>query len=163
MGINFHEWWEHVSLWFWLLLIVSLVFFMQGCTQTKVYELSKPGEKTATLTYLDFIEIDSLDNESVEGLFAQIIYEGQKRIIFPAGRHRVEMRYYDIWDIDDNDHEKIISRYVVLEFDAKPGLAYKVAVNAPRDRKAAHELASHFNPSIVETRTGTCVSRMVID
>jgi hypothetical protein len=172
MGINVYECYEekyeesimshrYVSQWFWLLLWVSLVFFIQGCAQTKVYELAKPDQKTATLTFPDFIEINELDNESVEGLFAQIIYEGQKKIIFPAGAHTVELRYYGMWDIDDHDHENVISRYVVLQFDAKPGVAYKVQVDAPKDRKAAHELAAHFNPSIVETLTGKCVSRLV--
>jgi hypothetical protein len=152
---------RYLSLWFGLLLWVSLIFFMQGCTQTKVYELAKPDQNTATLTFPEFIEINELDNESVQGLFSQIIYEGQKEIIFPAGTHTVELRYYGMWDIDDDDHENVISRYVVLQFDAKPGVAYKVQVDAPKDRKAAHELASHFNPSIVETRTGACVSRLV--
>jgi hypothetical protein len=172
MEINVHEWSEEnhkegimghrcLSLWFWLLLWVSLIFIMQGCTQTKVYKLAKTDQKTATLTFPDFIEINELDNESVEGLFAQIIYEGQKEIIFPAGAHTVELRYYGMWDIDDDDHENVISRYVVLQFDAKPGVAYKVQVDAPKNRRAAHELAAHFNPSIVETRTGKCVSRLV--
>lgn len=171
MGMNLHEGWEekhkesivghrYLSAWFWLLLWVSLVFFMQGCTRTKVYELAKPDQNTATLTFPDFIEINRLDNDSVEGLFAQLIYEGQKEIIFPAGTHTVELRYYGMWDIDDDDHEKVISRYVVLQFDSKPGVAYKVQVDAPKDRQAAHELAAHFNPSIVETRTGTCVSTL---
>ncbi len=174
MGINLHEWWEekyeesimghrYLSPWFWLLLWVSLIFFMQGCTQTKVYELAKPDQNTATLTFPDFIEINKLDNDSVEGLFAQLIYEGQKEIIFPAGTHTVELRYYGMWDIDDDDHEKVISRYVVLQFDSKPGVAYKVRVDAPKDREAAHELAAHFNPSIIETQTGKCVSRLVDD
>jgi len=170
MGINVHEWHKekyeegivrrrYVSQWFGLLLWVSLIFFMQGCTRTKVYELAKPDQNTATLTFPDFIEINRFDNDSVEGLFAQIIYEGQKEIIFPAGTHTVELRYYAMWDIDDDDHENVVSRYVVLQFDSKPGVAYRVHVDAPKDRKAAHELATHFNPSIVETRTGKCVSR----
>jgi len=150
-------------LWVGFALLLSILFILQGCSGTKVYELAKPGEKTATLTFPDFIEIDSLDDESVEGLFAQVIYEGQKEIIFPPGTHRVEMRYYGIWDIDDDDHEKVISAYMTLEFNSKPGKAYKVRVNAPKNRAAAHELAAHFNPSIVESQTGTCVSRRIGD
>ncbi len=139
-------------------VIFGCLLILQGCMKGKIYTTSKHGAQTANLIVPNFIEIGSLDGESVENLFSRIIYEGEREVVFPAGTHSVELRYNDMWDIDDNDHEKIISRYITLRFDAKPGDTYKIGIDAPKDRESAWRLASHFNAAIVNARTGKTVS-----
>jgi uncharacterized protein YccT (UPF0319 family) len=141
-----------------LTIFCAVLLLTAGCTKTKTYRMSEQGKDTASLTYPNFIEVDSFDGESVEGLLSGILYEGKKEVLFPAGAHTVVMRYYDMWDIDDNDHEKVYSNYITLRFDAKAGNRYKVSVDAPKDRRSAWKLASHFSADIIDVRTGKTVS-----
>ena len=80
-------------------------------------------------------------------------------MVFTAGTHTVELRYKDIWDIDDDDHENVVSPYIRLQFDSRGGSAYEISVDAPNTRLSAHELASHFTATIIDTKTRKEVSR----
>ncbi|MGM0428071.1 MAG: DUF2057 family protein [Thermodesulfobacteriota bacterium] len=142
-------------------LFIGMLCVLQGCSEKKVYKISETEENTAGLNFPDFIEIRFIDGERVENFLTRMIWEGKNEVILPAGPHQVELRYNDIWDIDDNDHEKVTSRYILLEFNAQPHRTYKVAVDAPRDRESAHKLAAHFNPTIVDVQTGKTVSRFL--
>lgn len=142
-----------------LALFFALLFLLQGCTQRKTYTVSEKGEKTARLTFPGCIEIGSFDGDNVGNLFSRIIYRGEKEVFFPAGTHTVEIRYNDMWNLDDDDHEKIVSEYINLRFDAKPGATYKIHIEAPRDRRSAWELATHFQAEIVDAGTKKKVSR----
>ncbi len=139
-------------------VLFGLLFISYGCTKTKTYKMSKHGKGTATLTYPNYIEVDSFDGEGVEGLFSGIIYEGKKELVFSAGSHTLVLRYYDMWDIDDDDHEKVYSNYITLRFDAEEGGDYKISVKTPKDRQSAWKLANHFNPTIIDAQTGKTVS-----
>ncbi len=145
------------------LILVLMVFFgaflmNQGCTKTQRYRMSEDGKESANLIYPSFIEVQSFDGKSVEGLLSGIIYEGKKEVVFSSGTHTVVLRYYDIWDIDDNDHEKVYSNLITLRFDAEAGNRYKIDVDVPKDRQSALKLASHFDPTIIDERTGNRVS-----
>jgi len=141
-----------------LAVFLGLFLMVQGCGKTKIYRISEHGNDTATLAYPNFIEIDSFDGESVEGFLSGIIYEGKKELVFSAGTHTVVLRYYDMWDIDDDDHEKVYSNYITLRFDAKPGNIYNIRVDAPKDRQSAWKLAAHFNADIIDSSTKKTVS-----
>jgi hypothetical protein len=140
--------------------ILFLAFFtaLYACAQKKVYTVGQPGAHSASLTVPDFIQIRSFDGDSVENIFTRIIYEGKKELVFAAGTHTVKLRYKDIWDIDDDDHEDVTSPYITLHFDAIPGGAYEIRVPAPQDRQGAHELASRFAPHIIDVRSKKRVS-----
>jgi hypothetical protein len=138
----------------------GVLFALPACTQKKTYTVGKPGDQTASLTFPNFIEIGSFDEDSMENLFTRILYEGKKEVVLAAGTHTVELRYKDIWHIDDDDHENIVSPYITLQFYAKPGSAFDISVDAPKDRQNAHELASHFTAAIIDTRTKKKVSRL---
>ena len=141
-----------------LCLFLGVLLLSHGCTKTRTYHVSEQGKETATLTYPNFIEVESFDGESVEGLLSGILYEGKREVVFPAGMHTVVLRYYDMWDIDDNDHEKVYSDFITLRFDAKAGNRYKVSVDTPKDRRSAWKLASHFSADIIDAGTGKTVS-----
>ena len=138
---------------------ISSIFFLASfmvlyaCAQKKVYTVGQPGAHSASLTFPDFIQIRSFDGDSVENMFTRIIYEGKKELVFAAGTHTVEMRYKDIWDIDDDDHEDVTSPYITLRFDAIAGHAYEIRVAAPQNRQGAHKLASRFAPHIIDVRS----------
>lgn len=142
-------------------LFFSVLFTLPACTQKKTYTVGKPGDQKASLTFPSFIQIANFDGDSVENIFTQIFYEGKKELAFAAGAHTVELRYKDIWDIDDDDHEDVVSPYITLQFDARPGSAYEISVVRPKDRQSAHELASHFKAAIIDIRTKKAVSRLV--
>ena len=144
-------------------LFAGFLFVIHGCSEKKVYTLDEPGAKTASLSFPEFIQIRGIDGESVESLLSRMIYEGQNEVVFPAGPHEIELRYNDIWDIDDNDHEKITSRYVLLQFDAKAGGQYKFNIEPPDDRRSAQALAARFNPAIIDVQTGKAVSRFIAE
>jgi len=139
-------------------VLLGLLFIAYGCGKTKTYRMSEHGKDNATLTYPGFIEVDSFDGEGVEGLLSHIIYEGKRELVFSAGSHTVVLRYYDMWDIDDADHEKVYSDYITLRFDTTPGGHYKIDVKAPKDRQSAWKLANHFNADIIDVSTGKSVS-----
>ncbi len=142
-------------------LFLGFLFLLNGCTQKKTYTLSGQGEKTARITFPGCIEIGDFDRDSVGNLFSGIIDRGEKEVIFPAGTHTVEIRYNDTWNIDDNDHEKIVSEYIALQFESTPGSTYKISVDVPKDRRSAWKLATHFKAEIIDARTGKSVSRLV--
>jgi uncharacterized protein YccT (UPF0319 family) len=144
-----------------LLFFTCALFSTQGCSKKKVYTLDEPGAKTASLTFPEFIQIRGIDEESVESFFSRMLYEGRNEVVLPAGSHEVEFRYNDIWEIDENDHEKVTSYYILLQFEAQPGGKYKFKVDPPEDRQSAQSLAAHFNPPIIDVRTGKVVSRFV--
>ncbi len=139
-------------------LFLGVLLMAAGCTNTKTYKISEPGKETATLTYPSFIEIRSFDGQNIEGMLSHVIYEGKRVVVFPAGQHTVDLRYYDMWDIDDNDHEKVYSDFITLRFDAKPGTRYRISVDEPKDRRSAWKLAKHFSVDIIDERTGKPVS-----
>ena len=139
-------------------VLLGLLFMAYGCAKTKTFTMSEHGKDTATLTYPGFIEVDSFDGEGVGGLLSHVIYEGKRELVFSAGSHRVVLRYYDMWDIDDADHEKVYSDYITLRFDTTPGGHYKINVKAPKDRQSAWKLANHFNTEIIDVSTGKTVS-----
>ena len=139
-------------------IVFGFLLVLQGCTKEKIYTMSKKGAQTATLSFPNFIEIGSLDGENVENLFSRVIYEGERAVVFSAGTHTVELRYNDMWDIDDDDHEKIVSPYITLNFDAKSGNTYKVSADEPKDRESAWKSATHFSAAIVDARTGKTIS-----
>lgn len=146
---------------------IGSVFFLASfvalcaCAQKKVYTVGQPGAHSASLTFPNFIQIRSFDGDSVENTFTRILYEGRKELVFAAGTHTVEMRYKDIWDIDDDDHEDVTSPYITLQFDANAGGAYAIHVPAPQDRQSAHDLASGFAPHIIDVRSQERVSLLV--
>ncbi len=144
-------------------LFAGFLFVIHGCSEKKVYTLDEPGADTANLSFPEFIQIRGIDGESVESFFSRMIYEGQNEVVFPAGSHEIELRYNDIWDIDDNDHEKITSRYVLLQFEAGVGGQYKFNIKPPNDRQTAQKLADHFRPAIIDVRTGKVVSRFITE
>ena len=148
-------------LFIWVVLCCISLFMVQGCAQKKTYTVGKPEGETARLIFPNYIEIGSFDGESVENLFTRIIYEGKKEVVFAANTHTVELRYKDIWDIDDDDHENVVSPYITLQFDARAGSAYEISVDMPKDRQRAHELASNFKAAIIDVRTRKAVSRLV--
>ena len=148
-------------LFIWVVLFCTSLFMVQGCAQKKTYTVGKPEGETASLTFPSYIEIRSFDGESLENLFTRIIYEGKKEAVFAANTHTVELRYKDIWDIDDDDHENVVSPYITLQFDARTGSAYEISVDMPKDRQSAHELASNFKAAIIDVRTRKAVSRLV--
>ncbi|MFO7601316.1 MAG: DUF2057 family protein [Candidatus Desulfacyla sp.] len=142
-------------------LFFSVLFTLPACTQKKTYTVGKPGDQSASLSFPSFIQIGNFDGDSVENIFTRILYEGKKELAFAAGTHTVELRYKDIWDIDDDDHEDVVSPYITLQFDARPNSAYEISVDSPKDRQSAHELASHFKAAIIDLRTKMAVSRRV--
>ena len=142
-------------------LCFALLLLAQGCSQKKIYTTPEQGEKTARLIVPDCIEIGDFDGESVENFFLRIINRGEKEVIFPAGTHTVKLRYNEIWDIDDNDHEKIVSEYITLQFESSPDSTYKVRFDVPKDRRSAWKLSTRFQAEIIDAKTRKKVSRPV--
>ncbi len=135
----------------------------QGCTEKKIYNLSEQSESTARMTFPACIQIGRFDGGTVGNIFTRILYEGEKEVIFPAGSSAVKIRYNEDWDIDDYDHEKIVSEYITLQFEAEPGKAYRLRVDVPKNRQSAWELATHFRAEIIDVQTGKTVSRPAND
>jgi hypothetical protein len=134
-----------------------------GCGRSTDYRLYEgdrhPYGRMAVLRVPGYIEVDSFDGGSVENALAAYVDSRDKRLHFPAGSHRIIVRYHDVWDIDENDHERIKSKKVLMDFRAQSGQVYRIVSREPEDLESAREYAANFKVWIEEVGSGKKVSK----
>jgi len=86
---------------------------------------------------------------------------GKKELAFAAGIHIVELRYKDIWDIDDDDHEDVVSPISPFSLTPGPAAPTRSASIGPRTGKAPMNWPPNFKAAIIDVRTKKAVSRLV--
>ena len=112
------------------LITALLVSLLIGCTSqqnVRLYEgplLNENLESTLILP-IEF-NLLSLDGRSVSS-FAQGFRNKNLNIQVPAGPHTLIIQYEDIWEIDDENHEKITSGKLIIEANMLPKEIYTLS------------------------------------
>lgn len=110
-----------------LLLSVLLVASCAAGRHHKLYE-GDPAQM-AHIDSFDTVLIKYIDDEDMG-----VSFIGQKQVYdIKAGQHTLLVEYSDIFDLDADHHEKIVSRPVKITFMAEPGKRYQVQ-HTPQNR-----------------------------
>jgi uncharacterized protein YccT (UPF0319 family) len=103
----------------WILLSTALA----SCSSQQTMRLySGPAlnsEQESTLILPIEFALLSVDEQDV-GIAAQTFRNTSLIIKLPAGRHTLIMQYSDIWEIDDENHDKLSTGPLVFELNMAP-------------------------------------------
>lgn len=123
----------HIAMTF--LLIAGLT----GC-QSVNYRLYEGEERLAgEVAHLELphiAQLRSVDGLPLNRLGRMTTSETTTYTLLP-GRHKLAVRYHEIWPISDDEHETLASDPVVIEGTFEAGAVYRIEVQAPRDIKDA--------------------------
>lgn len=144
--------------------ILSALIAMLACSGPEKYRIQWGKEhdaaKEVRVSVPSFIEVRSVDDESVGNILTTYVVRGESEIYLPLGLHTIVVRYIDIWPIDENEHMRITSDPVSLSFEALPGQMYCIVAEEPQDLESALALeSSGFTVWIEESRTGKRASQ----
>ncbi|MGB3622837.1 DUF2057 domain-containing protein [Ketobacter sp. MCCC 1A13808] len=132
------------------LLPVLLAFFLVACANHKVQDLYDGADEHAALIQSDdTVLIKYIDNTPVADGFI-----GQKiRYQVGAGQHTLIAEYSDIFDISDDDFDKVVSRPAKITFNAEPGKEYFIGNQPQKTLQEAKDFAE--NPEFLVTEIGS--------
>lgn len=104
-----------------LILTALLVALITGCASGRHHKLYDGDQKAQILSF-DTVLIKYIDDEDMG-----VSFIGQKHTYdIKAGQHVLLVEYSDIFDVDADQHEKIVSRPAKITFIAEPGKQYQV-------------------------------------
>lgn len=111
-----------------LLLLCSLV--LAGCATGRHHTLYEGDPaQTAHIDSFDTVLIKYIDDEDMG-----LSFIGQKQVYdIKAGQHTLLVEYSDIFDVDSDNHEKVVSRPAKITFFAEAGKRYQIQ-HAPQIR-----------------------------
>lgn len=68
---------------------------------------------------------------------------GKMPLTLPPGEHTLTLRYHDIWNIDDENHETLTSGHIIFKFTAAPGEVFHLE----HSKISGYESAKQFSMS----------------
>lgn len=104
-----------------LLLLCSLLF--AGCASGRHHKLYEgDAAQAAHIDSFETVLIKYIDDEDMG-----VGFIGQKHVYdIQAGQHTLLVEYSDIFDVDADNHEKVVSRPAKITFLAEAGKRYQV-------------------------------------
>lgn len=128
-----------------LLLLCSLV--LAACASGRHHKLYEGDPaQAAHIESFATVLIKYIDNEDMG-----IGFIGQKHVYdIPAGQHTLLVEYSDIFDVDADNHEKVVSRPVKITFVAEAGKRYQVQHEPQKRLNHAKSFAENPDFWVVE-------------
>ncbi|GAA6135152.1 hypothetical protein NBRC116188_19420 [Oceaniserpentilla sp. 4NH20-0058] len=109
------------------ILFISVVLFLQACSTPKhlrLYDGPSIGVDNEVRFVLPLnFELISLDQQAVSQ-YQQVFRNHDLTIKLAPGQHTLVVRYSDIWDIDDETHEKVTSGHITFAGEFLAGQQY---------------------------------------
>lgn len=135
-----------------LLLLCSLVF--TACASGRHHKLYEGDPaQAAHIDSFETVLIKYIDNEDMG-----VGFIGQKHVYdIQAGQHTLLVEYSDIFDVDADNHEKVVSRPVKITFVAEAGKRYQVQHEPQKRLNHAKSFAEKPDFRVVELPGGTRV------
>lgn len=136
------------------------LFFVLGCASQQVQKIYEgDSSRAAQVTSAPQVLVKYVDNDEVGSGFIgqEVTYRIQ------AGPRTLIVEYSDLFNIDVDNHEKVVSRPAKLTFNAEPGKVYAIQVKPPlpKDLKAARALAEKPDFQVLEQGSGRVVDANV--
>jgi uncharacterized protein YccT (UPF0319 family) len=139
---------------FSLLLLPVIV----GCTNSSHYRLysgsPRAAKDVAVIEVPHYIQLREWDGITVKRTGAFLGGSSSAYTCLPD-RHDLSVRYHEIWPIEPDDHETVISGEVSLEINVEAGRVYRLDINRPDTVKSARQFAAdpEFHLSITDRST----------
>lgn len=113
-----------------MLVLVLLALIVSGCAANRHHKLYEGDPALrAQIQSFDTVLIKYIDDEDMGMSFI-----GQKQTYdIKAGQHTLLVEYSDLFQVDADQHEKIVSRPAKVTFIAEPGKQYQLQ-HAPQKR-----------------------------
>ncbi len=112
------------------LLVTLILSLLIGCStqqNVRLYEGPSLGENLESKLVLPIeFNLLSLDGREVSS-FTQGFRNNDLNIQLPAGPHTLVIQYQDVWEVDDENHEKITSGKLIIEAEMKPREVYTLS------------------------------------
>jgi len=110
-----------------LSLVFSLLMACSTQQAVRLYEGPALGESLeATLVLPVEFNLLSLDGREVSS-FTQGFRNKNINIQLPAGPHTLVIQYEDVWEVDDENHERITSGNLIIEANMEPQKTYELS------------------------------------
>ncbi len=129
-----------------LSLIFSLLMACSTQQAVRLYEGPALGENLETTLVLPVeFNLLSLDGREVSS-FTQGFRNKNLNIQLPAGPHTLVIQYEDVWEVDDENHERITSGKLIIEANMEAKETYHL--NSPSLRTLEEAQAFSTNPKL---------------
>lgn len=113
-----------------------------------------PSLAPAVLTVPETIELISIDGKRTPLNLKQRYL----KLALTPGQHRLELRYFNLWDVDADEHDIVKSRPVLLNVDVKSGRQYEFeALPAFETPAQARDFVQNFAPKIITFKPAVMV------
>lgn len=139
------------------LLLAITFFILSACQGQGIYRgysgKALPQTEVAHLLVPDKFNLLYIDDQHYE---APVLTHGARLELIP-GKHRLVVEYDEMWDISIDDHERVKSLAVLLEFIIRPGRRYKLQSRQLKDIGDARDYAKRPELGIVELSSSQSV------
>jgi len=117
--------------------------------------MHRPGEAPAMLSVPATIELLAV-NDKRQPL---AVRQRNVQLALPPGKHRLEVRYFNLWETGFDDHEIVTSKPVILSINVKSGRRYAFEV-PPNFTEAgqAEVFVSAFEPKVISLKPAVRVA-----
>ena len=128
-------------------LLLLCLFVFTACASGRHHKLYEGDPAQAAHIYsFETVLIKYIDNEDMG-----VGFIGQKHVYdIPAGQHTLLVEYSDIFDVDADNHEKVVSRPVKITFMAEAGKRYQVQHEPQKRLNHAKSFAEKPDFRVVE-------------
>lgn len=115
----------------------------------------RAGLAPAVLSVPETIELMAINGERAP----LVLKQRDVKLALVPGEHRLEIRYFNLWDLDADSHEIVKSSPVVLKLSLKSGRQYQFQVPPVFESPAqAREYVRDFQPQVVTTTPAVMVA-----
>ena len=129
-----------------LSLLFSLLVACSTQQGVRLYEGPALGENLEAKLVLPVeFNLLSLDGREVSS-FTQGFRNKNLNIQLPAGPHTLVIQYEDVWEVDDENHERITSGKLIIEANMEPQKTYELSYSSLTTLEEAH--AFSINPKV---------------
>ncbi len=110
----------------------------------------------ASLTLPEAIEVLSIDGQKHKGSFFSI---GDKDISLNPGQNQLIVQYDMVWDMSlRDDHERVISKPILLQMNSQSGGAYQLQLPAIHDLQQAKRYIKQPTAIVIDSQSGQAIN-----
>lgn len=115
------------------------------------------AQGSAVLKSPDYIQVLAIDDNEKDSVSAAFGSGAITKELFP-GVHFLKVRYSDLFDIDQDEHETVNSKPVAIEFIARAGYTYQLMLDRPQTLSAAQAFARNAVIHVLEVESNTKIA-----
>ncbi len=146
-----------------LSLVLSLLMACSTQQAVRLYEGPALGKNLeATFVLPVAFNLLSLDGREVSS-FTQGFRNKNLNIQLPAGPHTLVIQYEDVWEIDDENHERITSGKLIIEANMASKETYELSYPSLTTLEEAYAFSTHPKVSLINGRHSFLASHIKKD